>query len=472
MRVRLSLLCLFIGCSTTDPNELCGRFGLVPDFERDACRCPDGTVTRDDGNGCDLPDGGVVYFPDASLPDAGNDAGTELDGGPPDAGESIDGGSDAGGCECRDDDPCTIDACDAEGGCSHSPDRRCVTRVFAGGPGQVEVPGGYTCAVRLDGTTACWGSNLYGKVGTGEASTFERAPNDLPLPGLSELALGSYHACAIVSAGRLACWGRNDFGQSYGDESPRLDVVVQPGFASLRHVAVGTAHSCVVRPEGEVDCWGANRASQLGDLSTDDSSVVVRTMIADARQVALGDQNTCALRTDGSVACWGDGSFGELGHGTRTDSARPVVALLSGPARSITSGQNRVCALLESGRVSCWGNRTGGTPTATPVDIGVENVDELACKGFLCCARTGGRIACWGANREGQYGIGERSDGGMTPQNVSSIDDAISLGVGALHACAVRADHSLWCWGLNADAQLGDGTTESRMLPTRVTVLD
>ncbi|WP_348246241.1 hypothetical protein, partial [Salmonella enterica] len=38
----------------------------------------------------------------------------------------------------------------------------------------------------------------------------------------------------------------------------------------------------------------------------------------------------------------------------------------------------------------------------------------------------------------------------------------LPIGVGAAHVCAVQADGSVVCWGLNSSSQLGDGTTTSR----------
>src|SRR5262245_53116359 len=39
---------------------------------------------------------------------------------------------------------------------------------------------------------------------------------------------------------------------------------------------------------------------------------------------------------------------------------------------------------------------------------------------------------------------------------------------GDAHACAVRNDGSLWCWGANSLGQIGDGTVVDRPLPTHV----
>lgn len=36
------------------------------------------------------------------------------------------------------------------------------------------------------------------------------------------------------------------------------------------------------------------------------------------------------------------------------------------------------------------------------------------------------------------------------------------------HSAGIQQDGSLWCWGLNSDGQLGDGTTTNRLTPTQV----
>lgn len=45
---------------------------------------------------------------------------------------------------------------------------------------------------------------------------------------------------------------------------------------------------------------------------------------------------------------------------------------------------------------------------------------------------------------------------------------AVSVSAGIAHTCATLEDGTVWCWGANGRGELGDGTTENRLRPTRV----
>src|SRR5262249_1960121 len=46
--------------------------------------------------------------------------------------------------------------------------------------------------------------------------------------------------------------------------------------------------------------------------------------------------------------------------------------------------------------------------------------------------------------------------------------DYVEVAAEADHACAVRSDHTLWCWGQNNRGQLGLGVGPERLTPTQV----
>jgi alpha-tubulin suppressor-like RCC1 family protein len=72
----------------------------------------------------------------------------------------------------------------------------------------------------------------------------------------------------------------------------------------------------------------------------------------------------------------------------------------------------------------------------------------------------------WGVNSDGQLGDGTTTDRttpvAMDTTGVLAGKDVTSLSMGINHGLAIATDGKVYAWGLNADGQLGDGTTTSR----------
>jgi alpha-tubulin suppressor-like RCC1 family protein len=51
---------------------------------------------------------------------------------------------------------------------------------------------------------------------------------------------------------------------------------------------------------------------------------------------------------------------------------------------------------------------------------------------------------------------------------VLDLDDAVELTAGAAHTCARRAAGTIVCWGSNRYGQMGDGTTDTWLVPAEV----
>jgi len=199
--------------------------------------------------------------------------------------------------------------------------------------------------------------------------------------------------------------------------------------------------------------------------------------------VAVGDTHACALADDGRVFCWGTNDQGQLGDGSndyRDYPTLPVVGI--DDARAIAAGIRFSCAVRSDGSVWCWGEDPGSDPSHA-VPIQVPNINDatsvVAGGAFACALRSGGGVVCWGVGNLGQLGNGsfDSNIGVPSPQAVVGIDDAIQIAAGWNHACALRSDHSLWCWGGNGDGatgygQLGDGTLDNSATPIKVTGLD
>jgi len=81
-----------------------------------------------------------------------------------------------------------------------------------------------------------------------------------------------------------------------------------------------------------------------------------------------------------------------------------------------------------------------------------------------------GTVWAWGLNLTGQLGDGTTTNR-TTPVQVSGLANAVAVAGGASHSLAVRSDGTVWAWGLNTYGQLGDGTTTNRTTPVQVSGL-
>jgi alpha-tubulin suppressor-like RCC1 family protein len=113
--------------------------------------------------------------------------------------------------------------------------------------------------------------------------------------------------------------------------------------------------------------------------------------------------------------------------------------------------------------------------SAAPENAVVVTVPVAASKAnrHACAIRRDFAVWCWGSNEKGQLGYGGRTGGEtnetvlVPPQRVVGIDDAIAVAAGMESTCAVRASGQVWCWGDNADGQLGNGTFTDTNIPVQ-----
>ena len=72
----------------------------------------------------------------------------------------------------------------------------------------------HTCALRTDGSVACWGANEYGQLGDGKINDPQSAPQTVPgLSNVVEIATNNFNSCARLNDGSIECWGNNGWGQ-------------------------------------------------------------------------------------------------------------------------------------------------------------------------------------------------------------------------------------------------------------------
>ena len=110
----------------------------------------------------------------------------------------------------------------------------------------------------------------------------------------------------------------------------------------------------------------------------------------------------------------------------------------------------------------------GGSPSCD----GNTGIAEVALGRDHGCARLeNGGVWCWGLNDQGQLGDGTLIDKAQ-PSQVASLRDVVRIAAGQDHTCALQADHTLWCWGSGSNGQLGDGQSEDSTGPVQVLLED
>jgi alpha-tubulin suppressor-like RCC1 family protein len=107
------------------------------------------------------------------------------------------------------------------------------------------------------------------------------------------------------------------------------------------------------------------------------------------------------------------------------------------------------------------------TPAATAVQA--PSFLELAAGWYHTCGiATDGRAWCWGLNRDGELGDGTTTDR-STPTRVKTTLVFRQISAGAFSTCGITTDSRAVCWGFGGDGQLGTGTTARHLTPVAVT---
>src|ERR1022692_450944 len=207
--------------------------------------------------------------------------------------------------------------------------------------------------------------------------------------------------------------------------------------------------------------------------------------------ITAGSFHSCAIES-GKAYCWGDNGSRQLGHGSTVGSSVPVAVDTSGVLAGqvltqITAGGAYTCALDGAGAAYCWGdNRSGqlgdgGTVSNSSVPVAVKTSGVLAGQALTqitagwydtCALDASGAAYCWGYNADGELGDGKAGDSSVPvavdTSGVLAGRALTQIAAGWIDACAVDAAGAAYCWGYNADGELGNGSTVGSTVPVAV----
>ena len=288
----------------------------------------------------------------------------------------------------------------------------------------------HVLVVQTDGTLFAWGDNTRGQLGDGtlenrtsatkivfdqsnvltsnepnnNVSTYAPAATEPPLVP----ALAVTEAQALPPAPPAAT-------------EPPAPVVVETPMTSENGVRVRMPYGL---PSQSFD-WIREFASSF---FTED--VWGSVISADSRERYYLD-NFVVLLNDRSLWAWGDNSNGQLGDGTIQNRAIPVFIIDD----------------VFSAGLSSFGSGSLGRP--------------------LLVLRNDGTLWTWGENASGRIGDGTTTTRLSPVMVMENVISAAPL-VGGRANAALLEDGTLWTWGENTNGQLGDSTTENRHSPVMI----
>ena len=264
---------------------------------------------------------------------------------------------------------------------------------------------------------------------------------------------------------------------------------------TLTQISAGTASTCALSAAGPAYCWGLGTSGQLGNGASSSSNVPVTVTASSGALsgvtltgLSVGGSSACVLSAAGAAYCWGLGTSGQLGNGASSTSnvAVPVSAgavPAATPLTQISVGGSSACALSEAGLGYCWGLDTSGqlgnnstTLSNVPVAVSVAGVlagvsltqISTGYSNFTCALGGSGAAYCWGSNTSGQVGnaaTAPATGGFLVPVAVTTVPTLVSAGNG--HSCMLRSGKA-YCWGDNADGDLGNNSTGNSSVPVPV----
>jgi alpha-tubulin suppressor-like RCC1 family protein len=342
-----------------------------------------------------------------------------------------------------------------------------------------------TCAVKSNKDLTCWGSGSKGTLADGTNTPISLPTTNALNNGYSQLTLGSFHGCAVNAAGNVVCWGQGGQGQlgNGSNQNQNTPVLVKGlnGQATLSGVVSLSANSnvtcAVLPPNGEVACWGQSINRFMGAAVTTNQNVPTLVPgLTGVMSVSLSYYSACALKADGTVQCWGNDFSGSIGRYLFGQPFPYAPGLVSGltDAIGLSAGTSRhVCALKSNRTVVCWGNNSYGVlgissnlyyysfqPRLIP---NVSNVKALSSGDQLTCALDmAGGVKCWGNNDAGQLGGGIFQNYGsssavtvLEPNGSTPLSGVSVIAASERHACAIKSNGDVVCWGSNLSGQLG-----------------
>eukprot|EP00301_Raphidiophrys_heterophryoidea_P003300 c11495_g1_i1.p1 GENE.c11495_g1_i1~~c11495_g1_i1.p1 ORF type:complete len:774 (-),score=191.27 c11495_g1_i1:155-2476(-) len=236
--------------------------------------------------------------------------------------------------------------------------------------------------------------------------------------------------------------------------------------------------------------FGDNANNQIGDTTTTAASLPVNAYFTNpttrSTSYAAGNSHSVAI-SEGTLYQWGKTYLGNNVTIASYTSPTSLATLAGVQTKSVCAGQWSTIILTTTNDIYSWGYNAFGQlglgdkiarlvpEKMSSTVLGGATISKVSCgwfiSGFLSSA---GTVWMAGKGSLGEIGNGLTADA-STPTQVTfssfTTGEYVSdIALGADHTLVVTSSGRLFSWGLNANGQLGDGTTTTRNSPVAVSI--
>jgi len=335
-------------------------------------------------------------------------------------------------------------------------------------------------AIKTDGTLWGWGWNGSGNIGDGTAVSKTTPVQAGSATNWETVRAGSYHSLGYQEDGTIWAWGSNGYNQlGDGTSTTRYSPVQIGDDENWTQISIGYYFSLALKSDGTFWGWGYNNSYQVGSLLNKFNPTVLGT-VHEWQSVSAGEEFTLAIKTDGTLWAWGKNNHGQLGDGTTTARNIPIQIGDDNDWKIVSAGDWSSFAIKEDGTLWGWGYNGYGVlglghsnVVNTPTKIGVDNnwCSVSAGPYHTMALKCDGTLWATGWNGYGTLGDGTTNSRNTFGQ-VSLDTDWEKISAGYYHNLAIKTDGTLWAWGMNSSYQLGDGTNSTKHSPVQITTDD
>jgi alpha-tubulin suppressor-like RCC1 family protein len=326
-------------------------------------------------------------------------------------------------------------------------------------------------AVKANGTLWVWGINIADKSYKITDNIRLEAPSSTNPKWDSACVsvFSSFPSILGIRNGSLWAWGSNYWGKlGTGDQTSRLSAV-QIGTSTWISVSSSTNHSIAIRSDGSLWAWGRNTYGQLGQSDTISRSSPVQIGTSSWSQVSAGLLHNMAIRSDGTLWGWGDNYAGRLGLGDRINRSSPVQ--IGGSWNSVSCVYYHTLGIKSDGTLWAWGRNAYGQlgqgdliNRSSPVQIGINSWSYVSAGVKHSAAiRLDGSLWTWGRNVNGQLGLGHYDRASRSYPVKVGTSSWTSVSALNFKTYAIRKDNTLWAWGVIGTSEILQGL-ERRIL--------